>query len=265
MRAKLEFNIGDRYGRVIIVKELPQNKHKERMLLCRCDCGHECPQRLRKLLAGVLPRDCKCLVRKTKTQSDREYWFRRKAKRPEIIIKNLPDEEWRDIVGYEGLYLVSNMGRVKGVNRIKIIKGFNYECAEKLLSPTGKKYKNVCLFNNGIRGYFLVHRLVAIAFIPNPENKPEVNHLRGYKNGDGVDNLEWATKPENEKHAHKMGFKIGNRGEKNYRCKLTLIQVNEIKGKYKRRLYTSVMLAKEYGVSQSHIIMIINGKHRKYG
>ena len=89
-------------------------------------------------------------------------------------------EEWRAVPGYEGLYEVSNKGNVRNVRRNNIIKGF----------INTKGYIQVCLYKNGIRKNFTVHRLVAEVFIPNPYNLPQVNHKDEDKSNNNVDNLE---------------------------------------------------------------------------
>ena len=107
------------------------------------------------------------------------------------------EEEWRPVKGYEGLYEVSNMGRVKSL----------YYGKERIMrtpdNSTG--YRNVELARQTPKRK-LVHRLVAEAFIPNPMNLPVVNHLDGDKHNDCVFNLEWCTKKENTNHAIKTGL-----------------------------------------------------------
>lgn len=110
-------------------------------------------------------------------------------------------EIWKDIAGYEGLYQVSNFGRIKSL-RSKIILA-------SLSSKSGYCY--VGLAKNGMNKQKSVHRLVALAFIPNSENKPEVNHIDGNKHNNTVKNLEWVTKSENMKHCRQiLGKHIGH-------------------------------------------------------
>ena len=92
-------------------------------------------------------------------------------------------EIWKDIKGYEGLYQVSNLGRVKS--------------KRKILSPSKGEYLKVVLSKNGVEKVYTIHRLVAKAFIDNFENKPQVNHKDENKHNNVVDNLEWVTNKEN--------------------------------------------------------------------
>lgn len=126
-------------------------------------------------------------------------------------------EIWKDIEGYEGFYQISNLGRVKSLERVVVRNdGIRKRLPEKMRATplTHYGYFNVTLYkNNQGKGKF-IHRLKAIAFIPNPENKPCINHRDGIKtnNGyheDGDDNLEWATYAENNQHAYDTGLKEG--------------------------------------------------------
>lgn len=97
-------------------------------------------------------------------------------------------EIWKDVPGYIGLYKVSNYGRVKSVNKQLVLK----TCG------SGNRYKTVALCN-GMRKTFRVHRLVAAAFIPNPDNKPCIDHIDGDRANNHADNLRWVTYLENNK------------------------------------------------------------------
>lgn len=105
--------------------------------------------------------------------------------------------EWKPVVGYEGLYEVSNYGQVKNVKTQKV-----------LMPRNSTSYSLVALFDKGKRKDVKVHRLVAKSFLPNPENKPQVNHKDGNKVNNHLSNLEWCTNSENQKHAYKTGLRI---------------------------------------------------------
>lgn len=119
------------------------------------------------------------------------------------------NEMWKPIPKFEGLYEVSNLGRVKALKRRKNCnRGFGW-IKEHIMKQTtaNSQYYRVPLTNKEhIKKYYLVHRLVAIAFIENKENKPEVNHIDGNKLNNNVNNLEWCDRQYNIKHAYKIGL-----------------------------------------------------------
>ena len=135
-------------------------------------------------------------------------------------------ETWKNVVGYEDMYQVSNLGNVKSLKRKKW-NGFAFqEIVEKLLSQKlhqGYKYVNLCGF--GKQKLIGVHRLVAIAFLENPDNKKYVNHKDNNPSNNHIDNLEWCSQQENILHAVKQGR--FNQGELSARSKLTKEQVLE--------------------------------------
>lgn len=119
------------------------------------------------------------------------------------------EEIWKPVPRYEEYYEVSNLGRVKrtksgiGTQSGRILKGYT--------DPDG--YKRVDLtVNNKSKGFF-VHRLVATAFLSNPENKPQVNHIDGNKQNNNISNLEWVTQEQNMAHAWRIGLTKGNTGK----------------------------------------------------
>lgn len=169
------------------------------------------------------------------------------------------EEIWKDIVGYEGLYMVSSFGNVKSLDRIvghchgktKPIKG----C---ILKPSidAYGYKIIGLNKNNHHQTKTIHRLVAIAFIPNPENKPEVNHKDTNKLNCYESNLEWATSKENIIHACKHGLhrKSGK----------PIIQFS-MDGVFIEKFQSILEACTKTGVSRHGIILALSGKYRQSG
>lgn len=111
------------------------------------------------------------------------------------------DEEWRDVVGYEDHYEISNLGRVRSKDR-KSISTDTILCQRKgkLLKPKGHRYFRIDLSKNGFVRTYCIHRLVAEAFLPNVDNLPEVDHLDRNKHNNIVSNLRWVSKVENQRN-----------------------------------------------------------------
>lgn len=116
-------------------------------------------------------------------------------------------EIWKDVVGYEGLYKVSNIGRVLSCERLAKSGYGSYRAVkERVLVPyCSNGYNVVCIWDKGINTPKFIHRLVATAFISNPENKPQVNHINFIRNDNRIENLEWCTVQENILHSFRAG------------------------------------------------------------
>lgn len=143
------------------------------------------------------------------------------------------NEIWKDIKGYEGLYQVSNLGRVKSLKRYVNHSGNSKRIVyERILKPVvdNTKYYVVSLWKNNIHNRVHIHRLVIEAFIPNLDNKPFVNHIDGNKLNNCIDNLEWCTPKENNIHAYKMELNNSKRKVNQYDLKGNFIKTwNSIK------------------------------------
>lgn len=147
----------------------------------------------------------------------------------------MENEIWKDVPGYEGLYKISSTGKVKSLFRVVRFKNHTRDIKEKILkvtlTPDG--YYRVEL-NKDCKGKkYPIHRLVALAFISNNENKPAVNHIDGDKTNNNISNLEWVTSKENTVHGFKTGLIKVVFGEGHVRAKLLKSQVTEIRQKFK--------------------------------
>lgn len=129
-------------------------------------------------------------------------------------LEDLPGEEWRDIgifkdVDYTGIYQVSNLGRVKSLNRYRKNKYGNLALIQgrvlKLQCPQ-YRYSVICLSLESRKVTSYVHQIVGQTFIPNPLNKPQINHINGIKTDNRVKNLEWANASENIQHSYDIGL-----------------------------------------------------------
>lgn len=124
------------------------------------------------------------------------------------------EEIWKDIQGYEWLYKVSNLGKVKSLDRERMTRNQYGAVSTRIVKgkelvpfPTLTGYLEVSLYANKERRNFLIHRLVAQTFIPNIKELLEVNHIDGNKSNNRVDNLEWCTNVENQQHAIRNGLR----------------------------------------------------------
>lgn len=169
------------------------------------------------------------------------------------------EEIWKPITGYEGLYEVSNLGRVKRMKWGRWIITLGYF--------SQSKYKKVDLFKNKERKVIFIHRLVAKAFIQNPENKPFVNHKDSKRDNNNVHNLEWCTQKENIRHALEKGnMKKPPHifGEAHHSAKLKETDVLFIRNYKVKDEDDKKFLSKKYNITIRNINGILSGKIWKH-
>lgn len=174
-------------------------------------------------------------------------------------------EEWRDICGFEGVYQISNMGRVK-----RIIDAFGRPMIRILhpyLSPDG--YYLVDLRAHGKKKKISVHRLVAIAFIENPDNKPNIDHINTIRTDNGVKNLRWCTQKENcnnpvsikhlsESQKGEKSVLYGKKGALHYESKR--VAMCDMQGRLIKEFGAIAEAERETGINRSKICLVCQGK-----
>lgn len=175
------------------------------------------------------------------------------------------EEIWKPIKGYEGLYEVSNLGRVKSLPK-SVEQYYGYKITnERLLkqSPDKKGYMMVWLYKNKKRETMKVHRLVADAFIPNPQCKPQIDHINTVKTDNRVCNLRWCTEKENSNNpitAKRNGD--AHFGAKNG-CSKEILQYT-LSGKFIKKWDCINDAERELGISHAHIVGCCKGyKYKK--
>lgn len=176
-------------------------------------------------------------------------------------------EIWKDVIGYEGIYQVSNLGNIKSLGRIAIRKDGSKDrfIHEK---PMGKSidkygYYKTSLRKVGIHKTPTLHRLVAIAFLEKPEDKNQVNHINGNKLDNRVENLEWCNNSENIQHAFDIGLKKGYCGEANVNCttsKETILGIRDLN----QRGISIKELSIKFEKSENYIRRIVRGDRWKH-
>lgn len=164
----------------------------------------------------------------------------------------MQEEIWKDIEGYEGLYKISNYGRVKSFygkrgKSVRILKP----------SSAGSGYSQVHLWKDGEMSRVYIHRLVANSFIPNPENKPEVNHRDEDKRNNYFENLEWSTREENVNWGTAIERGISTQGNS--------VEQYSLEGKLINTFLSVRKADKETGINQSSIVKVCLGKQATAG
>lgn len=171
-------------------------------------------------------------------------------------------EIWKDVPNYEGLYQVSNLGRVKSNHNTR------YHKPKILTNIPRNGYVSVILCKNKSQKNVFVHRLVAECFVPNPENKPCVNHIDGNKSNPCASNLEWCTQKENISHAINAGL-FNPKAQKllyeRRKPKNPIYQFDK-KGILIKKWDSCADICEHFGIRDSHIYDCISGKyHSAYG
>lgn len=175
------------------------------------------------------------------------------------------EELWKPVVGMEKDYLVSSRGRVKALGKEWKTGRYGHrrKSDERIMNLSKRSgYPQVAVSTSGKKNSYMVHRLVAEAFIPNDENKPYVNHIDGNKANNNVENLEWVTPLENSRHAANEGFYSS--GSKHYFSKLTEDIVWEIRERAQSEKLSYAELGRQYGVLDTTISKIVRGLSWKH-
>lgn len=178
----------------------------------------------------------------------------------------LDEEKFFDIKGYEGLYQVSTMGRIKSLSR----KDMRGRCINEIILKPYRDgdlgYVAVSLLKNGVSKRFKVHRLVASAFIPKQEDKDQVNHKNGIKNDNRIINLEWVTSSENRRHALDVLKVKSSGGHKNklgvlHHCS-KLVKATHLNNGEIRFFGSAAEAARELNIGSGSVPRVCNGTYK---
>lgn len=162
------------------------------------------------------------------------------------------EEKWADIPGYEGCYQVSDQGRIRSFDRIdRAGRPRKGRCPCKQFPDRKLGYHKVPFTKDGALRFLIVHRLVAKAFVPNPDNKPTVNHKNGIRSDNRAANLEWMTMKEQHHHSASV---LGTRHRK-----LTPEQVIELRSHLENRTMTFNQAATHYGIHATTVNAVRTG------
>lgn len=171
-------------------------------------------------------------------------------------LKDLKNEIWKDVVGFENLYKISNYGRLKSLCSNNNSKAYNKDKIRKVF-PNGKNYLSCLIYKNFTKYNRRIHRMVAQAFIPNPNNFPQVNHIDGNKWNNKIDNLEWCTNSENQIHVYKNNLEKPG-------LKRTVKQY-DLNGNYIQTFEYISDATKKLNINCSSIISVCKGKRKTAG
>ena len=167
---------------------------------------------------------------------------------------------WKDIKEYEGIYQINNIGDVRRISYYDKGNTAKHKLPFLLKQRYDKDgYKRITLQNRCVAKNKFVHRLVAEAFIPNPENKPQVNHIDGNKSNNNVENLEWVTQSENRLHC----LKYLNPQLKNNKNSKKVIQYSE-DNKILNEFPSAKEASRVLHISQGHISEVCRGEKKTY-
>lgn len=192
---------------------------------------------------------------------------------PETKINSLFNEIWKDIPGFEGCYQASNIGRVRSLDRYVDYDKFGKKQFAKgqLIKdqPDSKGYRRLVIQLNNKSRLYRIHRLVALAFIPNPQNLKEINHINGIKTDNRVENLEWCTRSHNNKHMYAIGLAKPVKswqGRTNTPDRSFPIKQFDLSGNLIKEWPSAAEVRRQLGYNQTNIGYCVKGKYAQaYG